>query len=195
MLDKKTRAVLAYLETQCPGGSFKVLEKQDIVAAMPARLALTAEEIDSIVAYLDRSEFVVLKYLDEQQMCLTLTPKAHSALLDEKDPIDGRYNLEVSSPGLDRPLTKLEHFARFAGFDAKIETDEAIDGRKRFKGKIVRTEDNGDIVMATDTEEFAVPFAAVAKAKLLLTDELLAAAAADDGEEPAELEADEETAE
>ena len=48
MLDKKTRAVLAYLETQCPGGSFKVLEKQDIVAAMPARLALTAEEIDSI---------------------------------------------------------------------------------------------------------------------------------------------------
>ena len=121
--------------------------------------------------------------------------RAVSALLDEKDPIDGRYNLEVSSPGLDRPLTKLEHFARFAGFDAKIETDEAIDGRKRFKGKIVRTEDNGDIVMATDTEEFAVPFAAVAKAKLLLTDELLAAAAADDGEEPAELEADEETAE
>ena len=121
--------------------------------------------------------------------------RAVSALLDEKDPIDGRYNLEVSSPGLDRPLTKLEHFARFAGFDAKIETDEAIDGRKRFKGKIVRTEDNGDIVMATDTEEFAVPFAAVAKAKLLLTDELLAAAAVDDGEEPTELEADEETAE
>ena len=88
MLDKKTRAVLAYLETQCPGGSFKVLEKQDIVAAMPTRLALTAEEIDCIVAYLDRSEFVVLKYLDEQQMCLTLTPKAHSALLDEKRLLD-----------------------------------------------------------------------------------------------------------
>lgn len=84
MLDKKTRAVLAYLETQCPGGSFKVLDKKDIVSAMPQRLALTAEEIDSIVAFLDGSGFVVLKYLDGEQMCVALTPKAHSALLDEK---------------------------------------------------------------------------------------------------------------
>ena len=60
--------------------------------------------------------------------------RAVSALMDEKDPIAGRYNLEVSSPGLDRPLTALENFVRFAGFEAKIETDTEVEKRKRFKG-------------------------------------------------------------
>ena len=108
---------------------------------------------------------------------------AVSALLDEKDPIAGRYTLEVSSPGLDRPLTALENFVRFAGFEAKIETDVEIEKRKRFKGRIVRVDENDNIVFAMDGEEYFIPYEAVFKAKLLLTDELLAA-----GEEETEIE-------
>ena len=111
---------------------------------------------------------------------------AVSALLDEKDPIAGRYTLEVSSPGLDRPLTALENFVRFAGFEAKIETDVEIEKRKRFKGRIVRVDENDNIVFAMDGEEYFIPYEAVFKAKLLLTDELLAAAEA--GEEETEIE-------
>lgn len=114
--------------------------------------------------------------------------RAVSALLDEKDPIAGRYTLEVSSPGLDRPLTALENFVRFAGFEAKIETDVEIEKRKRFKGRIVRVDENDNIVFAMDGEEYLIPYEAVFKAKLLLTDELLAAAANEAGEEETEIE-------
>lgn len=114
--------------------------------------------------------------------------RAVSALLDEKDPIAGRYTLEVSSPGLDRPLTALENFVRFAGFEAKIETDVEIEKRKRFKGRIVRVDENDNIVFAMDGEEYFIPYEAVFKAKLLLTDELLAAAAAEASEEETEIE-------
>ncbi len=95
-----------------------------------------------------------------------------SEILDEKDPIDSEYSLEVSSPGVDRPLTKLEHFERFAGYEAKIETDEPVDGRKRFKGKIVAVEGDEMIALNMDEAEFKIPFRTVAKAKLVLTDEL-----------------------
>lgn len=104
--------------------------------------------------------------------------RAVSEIFDAKDPIAGKYNLEVSSPGLDRPLTALENFERFAGFEAKIETDVEIEKRKRFKGRIVRV-DGSDIIFAMDGTEYVIPYDAVAKAKLLLTDELLAAAAAE----------------
>ena len=114
--------------------------------------------------------------------------RAVSALMDEKDPIAGRYNLEVSSPGLDRPLTALENFVRFAGFEAKIETDTEVEKRKRFKGRILRVDEQDNIILAMDGEEYAIPYDAVAKAKLLLTDELLAAAAAEAGEEEIEIE-------
>ena len=114
--------------------------------------------------------------------------RAVSALMDEKDPIAGRYNLEVSSPGLDRPLTALENFVRFAGFEAKIETDTEVEKRKRFKGRILRVDEQDNIILAMDGEEYVIPYDAVAKAKLLLTDELLAAAAAEAGEEEIEIE-------
>ena len=100
--------------------------------------------------------------------------RAISAVLDEKDPIAGKYTLEVSSPGIDRPLVNLENFERFCGFDARIETDVEIEKRKRFKGRIVRV-DNDVIVFLMDDKEWNIPFDAVAKAKLLLTDELLQA--------------------
>lgn len=104
--------------------------------------------------------------------------RAISAVLDKKDPISGKYTLEVSSPGLDRPLTSLENFVRFSGFEAKIETDVEIEKRKRFKGRIIRV-DNDTIVFLMDDKEWMIPYDAVSKAKLLLTDELIAAAEAE----------------
>ena len=101
--------------------------------------------------------------------------RAVSEILDEKDPIKGEYSLEVSSPGLDRPLTKPKHFERFAGYEAKIETDEAVDGRKRFKGKLKGVDGNKIIgLIMEDGKEYKIPFDVIAKAKLVLTDELLA---------------------
>lgn len=100
--------------------------------------------------------------------------RAVSDLLDEHDPIDGEYSLEVSSPGLDRPLVLPEHFARFAGYEAKIDTSCEVAGRKRFKGKIVSFDADNKIHFEMDGTSYVIPFDAVNKAKLLLTDELLA---------------------
>ena len=101
-----------------------------------------------------------------------------SALLDVADPIAGAYTLEVSSPGIDRPLVRREDFARFAGFEAKIELTQPQDGRRRFRGKLLGVE--GDAVrLLVDDAPVALPLAAVARAKLVLTDALLAASRAE----------------
>ena len=98
--------------------------------------------------------------------------KAISALLDEKDPISGEYTLEVSSPGIDRPLTKKEHFERFVGYEAKVETTEAVDKRKRFKGRIVALRDGSVVEIEMEGTNYLLPFDLSGKAKLVLTDEL-----------------------
>ena len=100
-----------------------------------------------------------------------------SEILDEKDPIEGQYSLEVSSPGLDRPLTKIEHFQRFVGYEAKIETTIEIEGRKRFKGTLGDTKSNGLVHIEMNNTQYTIPFADINKAKLIITDELLAEAA------------------
>lgn len=98
-----------------------------------------------------------------------------SALLDVEDPVQGAYSLEVSSPGIDRPLVTLRDFERFAGFDAKLETRTAIDGRNRFRGKLVGV-DGGRIRLITDAGDVDLEFEDIRTAKLLLTDELIEAA-------------------
>jgi len=101
---------------------------------------------------------------------------AVSALLDVEDPILDAYTLEVSSPGIDRPLTRLKDFDQWESFEAKIETEEQIDGRKRFKGTLQGTE--GDEVLI-EIEEHGEPvtiglkFDWLTDAKLILTDELI----------------------
>lgn len=94
-----------------------------------------------------------------------------SDLLDEKDPIKDKYILEVSSPGLDRPLTKLKHFVRYKGYDVKIETENKVENRKRFKGKITDVDDENVVINMEDTQ-YTIPFAEINKAKLVITDEL-----------------------
>lgn len=100
--------------------------------------------------------------------------RALSAVLDEKDPIKDKYSLEVSSPGLDRPLTKPEHFSRFVGYTAKVETLNEVDKRKRIKGEILNLDENNNVHMNMDGKEFVIAFDNIAKAKIVITDELLA---------------------
>ncbi|GAB3440938.1 ribosome maturation factor RimP [Insolitispirillum peregrinum] len=99
---------------------------------------------------------------------------AVSAVLDVEDPIAGAYNLEISSPGIDRPLTRLKDFEAWAGFECKLEAKGLQDGRKRYAGKLLGLE-GSDVLLLVDGETFRVPFDAVSKAKLVLTDELIAA--------------------
>ncbi len=95
-----------------------------------------------------------------------------SAILDVEDPIGGAYDLEVSSPGLDRPLVKLEHFERFEGFEARVETGLPIDGQKRFRGRL-RGVSGGKVVLDTEGVERTFAVEDIRKAKLVLNDELL----------------------
>ncbi|HZH27831.1 MAG TPA: ribosome maturation factor RimP [Azospirillaceae bacterium] len=103
---------------------------------------------------------------------------AVSAVLDVEDPIGDAYRLEVSSPGLDRPLTRLEHFERFAGFEARVETKLPVDGRKRFRG-VLRGVADGAVMIDTDQGAARIPVEDIQRAKLVLTDELIAAAQAE----------------
>lgn len=99
--------------------------------------------------------------------------RALSKVLDEENPIENEYTLEVSSPGIDRPLTKFEHFERFVGYEAKIETKEAVENRKRFKGVILKTDKAQNVHIDMDAKEYVVAFDNILKAKLVLTDALL----------------------
>lgn len=110
--------------------------------------------------------------------------RAAAAILDVEDPIDSAYTLEVSSPGLDRPLTRLADFDRFAGFEAKVELMQPRDGRRRFRGRLLGTRET-EIVLACEDGEIALPFAEMQKAKLVITDDLIAASSpkgAEDGQ-------------
>lgn len=91
------------------------------------------------------------------------------------DPVEGAYRLEVSSPGIDRPLTRQKDYADWAGHEAKITLDEKIDGRLRFNGEIQGIADG--VITVTDREgnDHQVPFDRVEAAKLVLTDKLIAA--------------------
>ena len=101
--------------------------------------------------------------------------RAVSTLLDVEDPIKGSYTLEVSSPGLDRPLTKPKDYTRFAGLEAKIELREPMNGQRRFRGRIAGLADD-QVQLDTEDTRIAIPYADIERAKLILNDELLALA-------------------
>ncbi len=97
---------------------------------------------------------------------------AVSAVLDVEDPIVDVYTLEVSSPGIDRPLTRLKDFDQWKGFEAKIETEELIDGRRRFKGELAGI-DGDEVLIDIDEGTIGLKFAWLSDAKLVLTDDLI----------------------
>jgi ribosome maturation factor RimP len=129
------------------------------------------------------------------EQCTRLS-RAVSAVMDAADPISGEYTLEVSSPGVDRPLTRLADFETYAGLEARVELDRLVENRKRFKGEIAGVE--GDTIglnLEGETEETAwLPFAWVSEAKLVMNDALMkrgaearaARVAAEGGEEDEE---------
>jgi ribosome maturation factor RimP len=131
--------------------------------------------------------------------------KAVSPVLDVEDPIDRAYHLELSSPGIDRPLVRVSDFARWAGHLAKVEMEVPVDGRKRFKGVLEGVEGSNAILRRDDAGKddvarVSLPIADIGEARLILTDELvrealrrakaLGRAPADSGDAPATDDAD-----
>ena len=102
--------------------------------------------------------------------CATIS-RAVSAILDAEDPISGAYTLEVSSPGIDRPLVRLGDFERFAGHQAKVKTGRPIDGRKRFQGRLLGVA--GDAVRLEDGDAAVdLPYPDIERATLVMTKDL-----------------------
>jgi ribosome maturation factor RimP len=100
--------------------------------------------------------------------------RAVSEVLDAADPIEGDYLLEVSSPGIDRPLTRLKDFGTYEGLEARLELDRLADGRKRFRGELAGVEGQNVAINLEGEEETAlVPFAWITEAKLILNDALM----------------------
>ena len=105
----------------------------------------------------------------------TAINKALSPLLEVEDPIPGAYTLEISSPGIDRPLIRAEDFNKYVGFDARVELEDANElGQKRFRGKLLG-EKEGIVGMIVDNAEQRYELANIRKARLVLTDELIKA--------------------
>jgi ribosome maturation factor RimP len=125
----------------------------------------------------NRTLQLMIDRLDEQPISIedcALVSRNASVLLDVEDPINGAYMLEVSSPGIDRPLTKERDFERYVGFEAKLELRDVQDGQRRFRGRLLGCE-NGVVKLLTEAGETSLPFGTITAAKLILTDELVAA--------------------
>jgi ribosome maturation factor RimP len=123
-----------------------------------------------------------------------------SPVLDVEDPIDREYHLEVSSPGIDRPLVRARDYRTFIGHEAKVELGDAIDGRKRFRGLIEAVTDDTVTIKLPDAPKgddpnHVLPLSAIAEAKLVMTDKLLNMAQADQDENPIDDDEDIETVE
>lgn len=151
------------------------IEQKVIELAEPVAAALGLSLVRVRLSGLRRKQLQIMAERADGTMSLDdceALSHALSPVLEAADPVPDEYVLEVSSPGIDRPLVRLEDFARFAGHDAKLETAAAIDGRRRFKGALAGVE--GDIVkIATQDGDVAIPFAQLAEARLLLTERLI----------------------
>lgn len=102
------------------------------------------------------------------------TELSHALLdfIEAQDPIEGEYEIEVSSPGIDRPLTRPMDFARWSGHEAKIELSAPVADRKRFRGVLLGM-DGADVLIRADNTDYRFPFRSVVNAKLVLTDKLI----------------------
>jgi ribosome maturation factor RimP len=123
---------------------------------------------------------IMAERVDHENMTVedcAIISRALSALFDVEDAVDGAYTLEVSSPGLDRPLTRADDYARFAGYEARVELHEPLAGRRRFRGRLLGL--FGDLVrIEMEGQTYDLPFDEIQRAKLVMTDELLALAEA-----------------
>lgn len=133
-----------------------------VVGSQSPRLQIMAEHVDGTGI--------------DVEDCATIS-RAISAIMDVEDPIKDAFTLEVSSPGIDRPLTRVKDFETWAGFDARVEMAVPVEGRRRFTGRLLGLGEKEMILIENEEgEQFALPFVDLQRAKLLLTDELIAAA-------------------
>ncbi|MCG8443558.1 MAG: ribosome maturation factor RimP [Caulobacterales bacterium] len=152
----------------------------EIIAPVAGDLAMAVVRV-RVMGAAGRQRLQIMAERDDGTMgvedCAALS-RALSAVLDVEDPFDGEWDLEVSSPGVDRPLTERDHFARWQGFAARLELDRLVEGRKRFKGVLAGVEGD-DVLMDLEGEAdtAVIPFAWIAEARLVITDALLAESA------------------
>jgi len=121
---------------------------------------------------------IMVDRLDQANLTVddcSVISKEISVIIDINDPIGENYLLEVSSPGIDRPLLRFKDFEKYAGFHARVDMNTALEGRKKFKGKLTGIEGD-NIRIKVKEETYLLPFSKIEKAKLTLTQELLDAA-------------------
>jgi len=134
------------------------------------RVLILGRDRPTVQVMADRADGNLINVSD----CERIT-HAVSALLDVDDPLPGRWTLEVSSAGIDRPLTRVKDWVRFAGHQARAEMTMPVDGRRRFTGIVMGADDTHARMQLDDGEEVLLPLADLRRAKLLLTDALIAA--------------------
>lgn len=193
--------------------AFDLTEKRYLKeTALEARIARIVEPVAIDLGY----SLVRVKMLQENGLTLQIMAedengrfaitdcealsKEVSPVLDVEDPIDREYHLEVSSPGIDRPLVRARDFAAYVGHEAKIELSDLLDGRRRFRGIIKAADDETVTVtlpdVPKDTEpDYTLPLRLLAEAKLVMTDKLMNMAQVDQEEFPIDDDEDIETVE
>jgi len=154
-----TNNIAQMIEPSLAGMGYRLV-RVVMTSGRRATLQVMAERLDNLPITLDD--------------CAKIS-RSVSALLDVADPVVGTYTLEISSPGIDRPLVRAEDYDRFSGFEAKIELATLLNGRRRFRGRLLGTSE-GAVRLLTEAGETRLPLDAVARAKLVLTDDLIAAA-------------------
>jgi ribosome maturation factor RimP len=153
------RNLLTLLDPVAEAAGYEIVRLRLMGGTSARRLQIMAEREDGSMVVED---------------CAVLA-RALNPVLDAADPIAGDYTLEVSSPGVDRPLTRLKDFAAYEGFEARLEIDRIAEGRKRFKGELAGVE-NGHVAinLEGEAETALLPFEWLVDAKLVITDALLA---------------------
>ena len=148
----------------------------------PALVDIGYEVVRVMAIGTDRPTLQIMaERLDEDTMTVedcAFISRTVSAIFDVEDPINGAYTLEVSSPGLDRPLVRQRDFERYLGFEAKIELRQALNGQRRYRGVLAGYAE-GLVTIVTENGTTELPFEEIDKARLIITDELLAAGSAE----------------
>ena len=163
--------------------SFAIVSSEKWITEKVERLiepAIEAMGFELVRVRLTGDQRRVLQVMAEPSETSTMTvdncaaiSRTISMLLDVEDPIPGEYVLEVSSPGIDRPLVKSKDFERFAGYEIKLEAARLIDGRRRFRGRLKGIVD-GSVRLELESGEAEIAYTDIANANLVVTDDLLA---------------------
>ena len=158
----------ALLEPEVEGLGYRLVRVAFVGGRSDPTLQVMAERPDT--RQLDLS--------DCEKISRRLSERLDALEAEGRDPIEGGYRLEVSSPGIDRPLTRLADFDDWKGHEARVTLAEPVDGRKQFSGALQGTGEGGIVQLSgKDGQDYAIPFASIHSAKLLLTDKLINATA------------------